>query len=308
MTNFDPSKLKFDPVLAHQLKQDITGEIFKAIKCPNIKILHDLISLLVGFPTRRFAEVMADFDNVIQESGLRFASNHLLNKLTNNVISTGASLVPEKGPTIVASNHPGTYDGLTIISQLPREDVKIIVGANPFFRNLPNGSKFLIFATRDPSVRSDVIRQAIRYLQEGGLILIFPAGHIDPDPSILDGVEDGFHRWSRSLAVFLRKVPQAKLILTVTSGVITKNYVNHPFPNMFKNGHERRRIIEFMQVIKQMVLNQKVSLNPKVSFTEEKRNDLRDEFDLAQRMEMIRSQELDLLHKHMKEFYPFTES
>ncbi|MDO9545610.1 MAG: 1-acyl-sn-glycerol-3-phosphate acyltransferase [Pelolinea sp.] len=303
MTNFDPAALIFNLTLSQQLKQDITGEIFKAIKCPDIKIVRDFISFLVSFPTRRFAEIMADFDRVIQENGLRTASTHLLNKLTDSVTSIGAHVVPEKGPAIIASNHPGTYDGLAILSQLPREDVKIIVGANPFFRNLPNGRDFLIFATREQKVRFEVIRQAIHHLLEGGLVLIFPGGHIDPDPAILEGAEDGFQNWSHSLAVFLRKVPQAKLILAVTSGVITNEYIHHPLPNLFKNGHERRRIVEFMQVIRQMVFNRTIAINPKISFAEEARTDPHDEIDLTKRMERIRSQAMNLFQYHMNEFY-----
>lgn len=307
MTNFDPADLKFDLALSHQLKRDITGEIFKAIKCPDIKVVREFISFLVGFPTRRFAEVMADFDRVIQENGLRIACTYLLNKLTNNVTSIGACVVPEKGPAIIASNHPGTYDALSIVTQLPREDVKIIVGANPFFRNLTNGRNYLIFASRDQKIRFEVIRQAIHHLQGGGLLLIFPAGHIDPDPVILGGAEVELQTWSRSLVIFLQKVPQAKLILAVTSGVITKEYVHHPLPNLFKNGHERRRIIEFMQVIKQMVLNQTVPLKPKISFAEERKSEPYDEIDLTKRMETIRLQALDLLQYHLKEFYPLTQ-
>ena len=307
MATLDPFTLSFDPVLARQLKRDITGEIFKAIKCPDVKVFRDFIRLLVNLPTRRFAEIMADFDRGIQKSGLRFASSNLLQKLTEYVTSIGTCVIPEKGPTIVASNHPGTYDGLTILSQLPREDVKIIVGANPFFRNLPNGSRFLIFATREQQIRVEVIRLAIRHLQEGGLLLIFPSGRIDPDPAILEGAQDGIQYWSRSLAVFLRKVPQAKLILAITSGVITNDFVNHPLPRLFKNGVERRRITEFMQVIKQMILNRKIPLNPRVCFTEEKRNDPNEDLDLIKRMESIRTQALDLLQYHMREFYPITQ-
>jgi hypothetical protein len=307
MATLDPFTLSFDPALARQLKRDITGEIFKAIKCPDVKIFRDFIRLLVNLPTRRFAEIMADFDGVIQKSGLRFASSHLLQKLTEYVTSIGANVIPKKGPTIIASNHPGTYDGLTILSQLPREDVKIIVGANPFFRNLPNGSRFLIFATREQQIRVEVIRLAIHHLQDGGLLLIFPSGRIDPDPAILEGAQDGIQYWSRSLAVFLRKVPRAKLILAITSGVITNEFINHPLPRLFRNGVERRRIIEFMQVIKQMVLNRAISLRPKVSFDDEKGFDPAGDWNIDQRMDSIRSQALELLQRHIGEFCPITQ-
>ena len=129
----DATTLKFDTSLSRQLQRDITGEIYKAIRCPEVKIIREAIRSLVNSPTRRFAEVMADFDRVIKEKGLRQACVHLLKKLTDNITSINEEIIPTNGPTIVASNHPGTYDGITILSRLPREDVKIIVGANPFF-------------------------------------------------------------------------------------------------------------------------------------------------------------------------------
>jgi hypothetical protein len=305
MKTYDPTALIFDPVLARKLKFDIIGEILKAIKWPDTKVLRFLISSIVGLPTRRFAEIMADFDRVIGEKGLRFASDHLLEKLINIVTEIGVEMIPSEGPTIIASNHPGTYDALAILSQLPREDVKIIVGSNPFFCDMPNGRKFLIFATRKQNERFEVIRQAIHHLQKGGLLLIFPAGHIDPDPAIFEVAEERFQNWSRSLTVFLRKVPQTKLILAVTSGVITKEYINHPLPNLFK-GHERRRIIEFMQVIKQMIFHQTKDLNPKICFKEESRYNPHEGLDHSKRMDSICSQEFDLFQAHLKEFYTHT--
>lgn len=293
------SSLTFDPSLARQLQRDLAGEIFKAVKCPDIKVLQEIIRFLVNLPTRRFAEIMADFDRVIKENGLRHASKHLLNKLTDNVTSAGEEIIPRKGPTIIASNHPGTYDGLTILSQLPREDIKIVAGANPFFRNLPNGRNFLIFATREHHERVELIRQSIRHLKDGGLVLIFPAGHIDPDPEILPGAEECLRKWSHSVAVFLKKVPKTKLILAITSGVITKEFINHPLPNMFKIGYERRRIVEFMQLIKHMVFGRGIPLTPRVSFDKEKMVDGKADFDLSERMSSIYSQALDLLHRHM---------
>ena len=307
MAGIESSPLLFDSNLARQLKADITEEIFKAIKFPNNKLLREVARPIFNLPTKRFSQLMAAFDQKIEASGSQIASNFLLSKLTDSVSSKGQEIIPRKGPVVIASNHPGTYDGLTILSQIPREDVKLIVSGIPFFKNLPNGSRYLIFATRDQQVRVDVIRKAVRHLQSGGLLLIFPSGQIDPDPSILNGAEENLQRWSQSLTVFLRKVPEARLVLAITSGVLSREFINHPLTWFFKKGHERRRIMEFMQVIKQMILNQTVSLNPRVCFSREK-NEFSDEgFDISKRMDFINSQALELLKNHMKEFYPISQ-
>jgi len=299
MRKYDLNDLQYDKKLAIQLKVDIIGEILKAIKLPDNKLSRTIIGGLTGLPTRRFAEIMADFDRVIGESGLQSACKHILKKLVRDTTAVGVEVIPNQGPVIIASNHPGTFDTIAITSKLPRKDVKIIAGANPFFSNLTSGSKFLLFATRDVNERVGVIRKAILHLQQGGLLLTFPYGRISPDPAILKGADDTIRKWSRSLEIFLRKLPTVKLVLAVTSGVITNEYLNHPLPNLF-SGFERRRIIEFMQIIKQMIFHQTSDLHPKINFQLDNSQALK----IEERMAAIQQQELNLLQSHMKLFYP----
>ena len=142
MPKYNTAELEFSQPLARQLKHDIIGEILYALKWPDTKVRSSLITTLVSQPTRRFAEIMADFDRVIGESGLRVACSHILKKLVSDISAVGVEEIPLQGPVLITSNHPGTYDSLSILSQLPREDAKIIVGANPFFHDMLNGSDF----------------------------------------------------------------------------------------------------------------------------------------------------------------------
>ena len=252
--------------LVEQIRRDITAEIFRAAKVPDIKWLRKAISPMVSAPASRFSKLIAEFDTSVMENGFVIASRQILQKLTGEVVATGQKYIPAEGPLIIASNHPGTYDGLAIISQLPRNDFRLIVSGIPFFQNLTNASKNLIFATHDTSDRMDVIRKSVRHLQGGGALLIFPSGRLDPDPSIFPDAGEGLKRWSRSIEVFLNKVPEARLVLTITSGVLSREFIYHPFIRFFKNDHEQRRMMEFLQVIKQMVLGKPIELYPKVTF------------------------------------------
>ena len=252
--------------LVEKIRRDITAEIFRAAKVPDIKWLRKAISPMVSAPTSRFSRLIANFDTSVMGNGFVIASRQILQKLTGEVVATGQEYIPSEGPLIIASNHPGTYDGLAIISQLPRNDFRLIVSGIPFFQNLPNASKNLFFATHDTSDRMDVIRKSVRHLQSGGALLIFPSGRLDPDPSIYPDAGEGLKRWSRSIEVFLNKVPEARLVLTITSGVLSREFVNHPIIKLFRNDHEQRRMMEFLQVIKQMVIGKPVELHPKVTF------------------------------------------
>ena len=252
--------------LVARLQRDIKEEIFKAIKISKTFLLRNALNPLVNLPSRRFAELFASLDGIIKEKGIASAAQYALSQLSDKVVSNGEVFIPREGPLIIASNHPGTYDGLAIISHLPRNDAKLIVSGVPFFRDLPNASNHLIYATRDTFDRMDVIRKSIRHLKQGGTLLFFPSGKIDPDPSVLPGAGDSLQLWSRSLEIFLRKVPDVNLVLTITSGVLSKEFINHPLTRFFSKGHERRRVMEFMQVIRQMVRRMPVNISPKVSF------------------------------------------
>jgi len=88
----------------------------------------------------------------------------------------GQSNVPKEGPLLIISNHPGTYDSIAISAALPRNDLKIIAGGYPFLRQLPAASQHLIFVSSDIQERMTSLRNAIRHLQQGSSLLIFPSG------------------------------------------------------------------------------------------------------------------------------------
>lgn len=292
--------LSYDPALMLQLQQDILQEIYKAAKFPKIKFIRESFRPMFQKSTRRFSELIAGLDRLVMERGFVHASHEALCRLSDEAVSFGKENIPATGPVVIASNHPGNFDGFAIISQFPRDDIRIVVSGIPFFKNVPNAGKHLIYTGTDTYIQMDVIRKSVRHLEEGGALLIFPAGRIEPDPSVLKGAGESLHRWSRSIEVFLRKVPSAKLILTITSGVLSKEFINHIFTKFFRNDHERRRIMEFMQMIKQMVRGKPVALKPRVSFS----TPITIEQIQQQEQGFIAERANELLDQHVDRFYP----
>lgn len=292
--------LEFDPELVSQIQENILQEVYKAAKLPKIKLVRDAIKPFFLKSTHRFSELIAGLDRLVKEKGFVAAAEEALCRLTNKAVSTGSEGIPAQGPLVIASNHPGTVDGFAIISQLPRQDFKLVVSGIPFFRNLPNAGKQLIFTDVDTMVRMNVIRQAVRHIQGGGSLLIFPAGRLEPDPGILEGAGKSLHLWSRSIEVFLRKVPQARLVLAITSGILSPEFINHPLTKLFRNDHERRRIMEFMQIIKQMIRGKPINLTPKVSFSKPY---LYEEIGGGGKG-FIAERAGELLDEHVSHFYP----
>jgi putative hemolysin len=92
--------------------------------------------------------------------------------------------IPEKGPTVVVANHPfGAIEGVILaeILRSVRPDVKIM--ANFLLERIPQLRE--LFISVDPfesrkAVRSNIrpIREAIRWVRTGGLLMVFPAGEV----------------------------------------------------------------------------------------------------------------------------------
>ncbi|BBB47967.1 1-acyl-sn-glycerol-3-phosphate acyltransferase [Pelolinea submarina] len=304
MTNQKNVIEAMDMVLQKNVERDILIEIYRAAKIPDWRAVRRLVAYTLRKPVSHFSGLIANLDTIIGRDGIVAAAKYALPELCRPADALGQGGIPASGPLVIASNHPGTYDAFSIISNLPRDDVKLIVSGIPFFQNLPHASRHFIFATHNTNERTNVIRQSIRHLQDGGALLIFPSGRLDPDPSVLPGAVDGLRRWSRSIEVFLRKVPESRLVLTITSGVLSGEYINHFIPRMFKNDHERRRITEFIQVIRQMVRMEPLDLYPKVSFAGPLSGEIFQSGGRDEQSTLIMQKAGQLLDFHMNRFYP----
>jgi hypothetical protein len=169
---------------------------------------------------------------------------------------------------VIASNHPGTVDSVAITSGVPRPDLKVIASAVPFLRGLPHVGRYLIFTPpHDPHARMHVMRESIRHLRHGGALLVFGRGRIDPDPSFMPNADRLLEMWSRSLEIFLDRVPQARVLVTVVSGVLHPRFMRHPLTWLRRGREDRQRLAMMAQVIQQM-LGRPLDVHPRVTFGE----------------------------------------
>jgi hypothetical protein len=178
------------------------------------------------------------------------------------VITRGAESVPAKGPLLVVSNHVGAYDILVVPSQINRRDIKIIASDSPFFKNLPNASQHMIYASGDPGKRMVTVRHGITHLQEGGALLLFGTGLVDPDPEIHSNAEADIGNWSGSIDLFLRQVPQTQVVISILSGIVMPKWAHSPLTWLRKVEWQKRRIAEYGQVIEQLLLRRKSNITP----------------------------------------------
>lgn len=252
-----------------EVENYLINEIFKALGLRADSRIRAWFGPVFAPVVANFARKAAAFDASVAQLGLQRTAQEWLRKWIAGLHVMGSEHLPAQGPLLIAANHPGTLDGLAIASLVPRQDLRIVVAGNPFFRTLPNVRQYFIYATRDPQVRLTTLLNAIRHLRSGGALLIFPNGTLDPDPLHFEPLaRQALEHWSESVRLMLSKVPQANLVLAINSGFVAGDYLRNPIVRLRPNDAERQKLAEFLQVIHQVVFNRRVASQPSIAFSE----------------------------------------
>jgi hypothetical protein len=253
--------------LVDTLKRSLLDDLFKDFNQTGRLWLRRLIEPLAQPSAKRFAQIAADFDMYVERSGFREGMKWILPRFVNGFEIKGQENVPSEGPLLVISNHPGTYDSLLIPASLPRNDLSIMAYQFPLLQGLPAARNHLIFTSNDPATRVGAVRSAIRHLRDGGALLIFPSGRVEPDPAALPGAAEAIQRWSPSLELLLRRVPETRVLISIVSGVMSPKFLRIPLIRLWKGLRNPLTVAEIMQVVIQMLLPNQVCLTPHVSFS-----------------------------------------
>jgi len=122
----------------------------------------------------------------VQDSPAGFRLESLLSEMRIDfrVDSADQARIPASGPVVVVANHPyGVLDGalLTVLLTRVRPDVKVLT--NFLLGDVPELQDHCIFVDpfeTDRSVESNRrgLRQALSWLQRGGMLAIFPSGGV----------------------------------------------------------------------------------------------------------------------------------
>ena len=179
-----------------------------------------VLSRVAEFPgLGKFAPVdkVRDLYRRVQRSPEGFRLENLLAEMqvALRISSADQARIPASGPVLVVANHPyGVLDGaiLTVLMIRVRRDVKVLT--NALLGDVPELQQHCIFVDpfrTDRSVESNrrAIREALAWLQQGGMLAMFPAGEVShwqmPAAQITDP------EWSGTAARLLRKSGAAAL-------------------------------------------------------------------------------------------------
>ena len=175
--------------------------------------------------------------------------------------------MPQTGPLLVISNHAGAYDSVVIAARLGRNDLKFIGSEVAFLKHLPSTSEHFLFVSEDDAYnRMAAARSGIRHLQGGGALLLFGTGLIDPDPAVYPVAEKEIENWSSSIDLFLRQAPEANVVVTIVSGILSPRWARHPVTWLKRIDWQKRRLAEFGQVLQQLFLPGRLYVSPRLSF------------------------------------------
>jgi hypothetical protein len=251
------------------LTQYITDEVFRVFKQSPESWVRRTLGPVLYLPAHRFATLAATFDRYVAEFGFREAAYRIISKYVQSFEARNIENIPPEGPLLITSNHPGTIDSLVISASIPRPDLKIVATGIPCMEGLRNAADHLIYTPRKGvHERMMVVRSAIHHLKDGGAVLIFPSGRIDPDPALSPDAANDLGRWSYSVELMLKQVPQTQVLLTVVSDVLSARWHRSPLVRLMGDELKQRTVAEFLQVIQSIILPNINRVTPRITFSD----------------------------------------
>jgi len=250
------------------IQSAITDEIFFAMGAKHRGFLRQALGWIFALPTHNFAKYMAGVDAAIAEGGPPAGCRVMMDSLNVDILARGIEQIPTSGPTMLLATHPGAYDSMAIGSLVPREDLKVIATGTRLYTVLPNLRPNVFFVSKKPGENMVTLRNAIDHLRQGGILLQFGSGKVEPDPATDPVGDEVFAKWSPSLEIILRKAPETTVVPTVTSGVLLARFRDSLLTRLRRKDMDRRRLGEFIQVHQQLVFPKSVDGRARISFGE----------------------------------------
>lgn len=223
-------------------------DLQKSFRVHHRPIIRRIVATFGWYPAYRLACSMAECDALAGQHGLAAAGHAIVANYAGKV-AADPSTVPPTGPVLICANHPGMVDASALFTAIPRNDVLVIAADRPLLRAMPNIAARLICVPDDATGRARAMREAARHLKNGGALLTFPAGKIEPDPAVMDDAHTTLSEWSDVTVLFCRLVPDLPVVGALISGVISDRALRNWWIRRIPERKERDWMAATLQLI-----------------------------------------------------------
>lgn len=226
-----------------------TDDLFSAFGLGGLRHGRRPLELLSRIPARRLARQISTYDRIVGELGLAAGGAWALERMSRQAEVEGMDSLPEHGPLLLVSNHPGLADAVALFAAIPRPDLRVVAAERPFLSALPNTSRYLLTIDERSPERLGLVRRATRHLQRGGTVLTFPGGKIEPDPAVQPGADAALEGWSSSVELFARLAPNLVVVPVAVSGVISTAALRNPLTLLRRRKEDRQWLAATIQML-----------------------------------------------------------
>ena len=245
-----------------QIRGAIHQDMARAFRLDRIGPVGAWLSGLLIPSVDRLTRDVLDYDARVGRDGLAAGSRWLVEQFSAGLTICGAERIPQQGPLLLASNHPGLVDALAIFAALGRDDLRVVAAERPVLHLLPHIDRHILYVPESPSQRLGVVRGIAAQLRAGGAVLTFPGGQIEPDPARFDDAAARLADWSDSLALFARMVPEVQVLPVMVSGVLSPGALGSPLARL----HRARKDREWAAASLQLLQRRRADVHVRVNF------------------------------------------
>lgn len=241
----------FKKFMSHlnRLTEIISQELSEAFGLQNLRYGKRLAKALLWLPARRTSKTIIEYDRLVGESNLSSGVNFLAQIHTKQILPIHVENIPKAGPVVVLANHPGLTDAVSLLSAVPRDDWRILGLKRSLLAEIPETEKYMIYLSEDGSNQFAAMQAMIKHLAQGGILLIFPSGKIEPDPAALPGAKESLASWPENLSVFAHLSSKPTFVPTLISGVFSSRALRNPLIRVRKERQDREWLAAYIQVI-----------------------------------------------------------
>jgi hypothetical protein len=163
-------------------------------------------------------------------------------------------------------------DSIVISAHVERPDYKVIIGDIPFFQHLPHINEHAIYAPEKsghPGTNAGYPRFDPPSPTGRRAAHLSARRHRSRSRVHAPGPDGEFNHWSRSLEIFMQRVPELQILVTIASGVISRPRCGIRSPGFAARPDRQRLAFIYQLIAPDAGSGRKIfGLTPRVTFGE----------------------------------------